>query len=102
MTVNAGSAHIPVATIQYGTNRIVSTITTKSIMEAGEPMRIIRNDWKLILVFLVATVLVGLPFDWLVQVNETLALIYLLVSMLGATHVGILFNKHVHGEKGDG
>ena len=62
-------------------------------------MRIIRNNWKIILGFLVATVLIGLPFDWLVQINETLALIYLLVAMLGSVHAGVLFNKHVHGEE---
>ena len=44
--------------------------------------------------------LFGLPFDWLAQVNETLALIYLLVAVAGAMHAGVLFNQHVHGEKG--
>ena len=92
MTVNAGSARIQVAMTLYGMNRIVNTIITK-------PMRIIRNNWKIILGFLVATVLIGLPFDWLVQINETLALIYLLVAMLGSVHAGVLFNKHVHGEE---
>lgn len=64
-------------------------------------MRIIKNNWKLIMGFLIATMVVGLPFDWLVQVNETLALVYLLVAMAGSVHAGILFNRHVHEEKGE-
>ncbi len=64
-------------------------------------MDIIRNNWKLILIFIMVSVLVALPFDWLVQVNETLALLYLLVIIAGSIHAGILFNKHIHGQRGE-
>ena len=44
-------------------------------------MKIFLDNWKVILCFMIVTVLVSLPFDWLVQVNETLALMYLIVPV---------------------
>jgi len=64
-------------------------------------MKIIRDNWKVILAFMTVTVIVSLPGDWIVQVNETLGLIYFLVVIAGAVYAGILFNIRVHKQKGD-
>ena len=64
-------------------------------------MKMIRDNWKVILAFMTVTVIVSLPGDWIVQVNETLGLIYFLVVIAGAFYAGILFNIHVHKQKGD-
>ncbi len=64
-------------------------------------MKMIRDNWKVILAFMTVTVIVSLPGDWIVQVNETLGLIYFLVVIAGAVYAGILFNIHVHKQKGD-
>lgn len=64
-------------------------------------MKMIRDNWKVILAFMTVTVIVSLPGDWIVQVNETLGLIFFLVVIAGAFYAGILFNIHVHKQKGD-
>lgn len=64
-------------------------------------MKMIRDNWKVILAFMTVTVIVSLPGDWIVQVNETLGLIYFLVVIAGAVYAGILFNIRVHKQKGD-
>lgn len=63
-------------------------------------MKMIRENWKLVLGFMAVTVIVSLPGDWLVQVDETLGLIYFLVVMAGAVYAGVLFNIHVHKQEG--
>lgn len=64
-------------------------------------MKMIHDNWKVILAFMTVTVIVSLPSDWIVQVNETLGLIYFLVVIAGAVYAGILFNIRVHKQKGD-
>lgn len=64
-------------------------------------MKMIHDNWKVILAFMTVTVIVSLPGDWIVQVNETLGLIYFLVVIAGAVYAGILFNIRVHKQKGD-
>lgn len=64
-------------------------------------MKMIRDNWKVILGFMAVTVIVSLPGDWIVQVNETLGLIYILVVIAGAVYAGVLFNIRVHKQKGD-
>ena len=64
-------------------------------------MKMIRDNWKVILGFMAVTVIVSLLGDWIVQVNETLGLIYILVVIAGAVYAGVLFNIRVHKQKGD-
>ena len=95
------NALIPAAMTRFGMSHTVSITIMKNIIRAGEEMKIFLENWKVILCFMIATILVSLPFDWLVLVNETLALMYLLVILAGAVHAGVLFNQRVHQQRGE-
>ena len=62
---------------------------------------IIQNNWKLMVGFMIFMTVAALPCDWLIQVNETLGMIYCLLLMGGAVYAGVLFNIHVHKQRGD-